>query len=271
MWPKIGSGSHFAQGTVATSSAVSPIVLTTGTSAHAKRSSYTEIIAATSFRGRGLLVQFGGVALDANINYFVDIGIGAGGAEVVLIPDIFVSTGGNGRVCYFYYFPVNVPKGSRLSARCSGSTASLTQLPLALQVYGGPGGYSGPVKMYGGTVASSSAVNWTTLPSSQTAWLEIASVTEHRHSEIILGLGKLYTDTAITDDTIAIDIGIGGSGAETELIKDVIVGANGGVDGFLPSVVGPLPIEVPKGSRLTARIRGGVSQPSEALVLYGVG
>jgi hypothetical protein len=251
-----------------------PAVSLTAGAAHTKAASWTQLIAATEFVANGIFLMIGGNALTSHRNWFVDIGIGAGGAEVVHIPDLWVSHGAFADQYHHIYCPVEIPKGSRLSARCSCSTASEASLKISAHLFSAnwlADGQTGPVKMYGGTVGSSSGTAITLGNAVESSWAQLTAATEHTHRQLLISVGKDYADTTITASSFVVDIGIGGSGAETELIADLqnITDANG--DFVSPYVYGPLPVTVPKGSRLSARFKGDGAQTGMQIVAYGMG
>jgi hypothetical protein len=62
----------------------------------------------------------------SNRHHFVDIGVGAGGAEAVIIPDLAgCQTGLYDRTgIVWYWFPFFIPAGTRIAARSQGNAAS---------------------------------------------------------------------------------------------------------------------------------------------------
>lgn len=86
------------------------VAVTSGGSSNAK-GNWAEITASTSFAIKYLIVM-GARQLG---NFSVDIGIGAAAAEVIIVPDVFINTYVPMTNCW----PVSIPAGTRLSARCS--------------------------------------------------------------------------------------------------------------------------------------------------------
>jgi hypothetical protein len=101
------------------------------------KGSWTELIASTAFAYKWVCLGIGHTnAIAAATSWTLDIGIGAGGAETVLVPDIALHAGtvadtipNNGRS-----FPLSIPAGTRISARvaCSVTTASEKDIELIL-------------------------------------------------------------------------------------------------------------------------------------------
>jgi len=104
-------GSTFEQGTSITSSS----------SANTK-GSWTQLIASTTYKVVGIMVylEYNGAAI-----LMVDIGTGASGSEAALIPDIFVDfESSTGPQTVGIFFPVQIPVGTRIAARCQATAAS---------------------------------------------------------------------------------------------------------------------------------------------------
>jgi hypothetical protein len=273
-WPGFtaGSSSPQAGSAVGATGIPTPALASAGT-AHTKNSAWTELIATAEHPCSALLVQLGGTSLNNNTNWFIDIGLGAGGSEAVLIPNLWVSHGTLGVQQWTYLLPCEIPKGSRIAARASGSSTAQSVLTNA-QVLAGhwlAPSNPNPVRMYGGTVANSGGVSLTPGASALSAWQQVTAATEFQHSFLTIVCGKIYTDTALTDDWLALDVGIGGSGSETVLVGDLPIGVPAASDTLLQTVLGPLPVDIPKGTRLSIRARGNTAQTGYQFVLYGMG
>lgn len=99
--------------------------LDAGGSANTK-GSYTELTAATTHPVKWLVVQLvWSVNLAGYVNLFaMDLAVGAAGAETILVPDLcqltFSASGPSAVGCapYYYSFPLRIPSGVRLAARC---------------------------------------------------------------------------------------------------------------------------------------------------------
>jgi hypothetical protein len=88
---------------------------------------WTQIFASLNHDTYGLLIGLTMAASAANNrHHFVDIGVGAGGAEAVIIPDLAgCQTGLYDRTgIVWYWFPFFIPAGTRIAARAQGSTAA---------------------------------------------------------------------------------------------------------------------------------------------------
>jgi hypothetical protein len=102
------------------------VQLTAGTSSEG---SWAEIIASTARDYKGIMLRGSSQSsLIAGANLLVDVGIGAGGAEVAIISNLqfrtlygVTSTG---------YIPIHIPAGVRLAVRAQGDAARVFDLSI---------------------------------------------------------------------------------------------------------------------------------------------
>jgi hypothetical protein len=105
------SGNAFTVGTTVTAA-----------SSASSKGSWTQLIASTTNPVVGILVL---LEVSSTATFLIDIGTGASGSEVVLIPDIYAYFGSSaGPMSAAIFFPVQVPAGTRIAARCQSGTAS---------------------------------------------------------------------------------------------------------------------------------------------------
>lgn len=109
-----------------------------GGTAHTK-GAYSEIVASAAAPLRRLLVLFGNQANAARTTckWLVDIAIGAGGSETIVVADLFVH--GSGFELLFpqaVSFPVSIPAGSRLAVRAQCNITDATDRLFDVILYG---------------------------------------------------------------------------------------------------------------------------------------
>ena len=111
-----------------------------GTSLNTKNA-WSQLVAATARPIRALMIGIGNQANTAmtTATWLCDVGIGPGGQEYVIIPDILLSANTTGDAIQPWTlgpFPVSIPPGSRIAAhaQCSISTAADRLFDIA--VYG---------------------------------------------------------------------------------------------------------------------------------------
>jgi hypothetical protein len=248
------------------------MTLTAASTAHTK-GAWVELISATKHPSAGILLSIAHQSWPTHRNFFVDIGVGAAASEQVIIPDIWISVSVYQAIAWVLPIFRRIPKGARISARASCSTLSST-LPIGCQLMAenvlAPA-INGPVAMYGGTVANSGGVQPAVLANSEGAWSQLTAATKHRHRALMLLVGKLYSDTAATAESYAMDIGIGASGSEVELLTDVPFVSTTTSDTARPHQLGPVFVDIPKGSRLSTRLRSAATWDKTQVVAYGMG
>ncbi len=141
---------------------------------------WTTLIPTSSAVAAGIYVKVVGVGSSGTAtSMLMDIGIGALGAENVLIPNLLVGYAGSalrtgGRT---YFFPVAIPSGSHISARCQSLIASDTadvSIWLTQDIHHLKGASS--VEAIGVTSASSDGTVVTPGASSFGSWTNLGSV-----------------------------------------------------------------------------------------------
>ncbi|MDF2969695.1 MAG: hypothetical protein K0R61_145 [Microvirga sp.] len=241
--------------------------------ADTKASSWTEVIASTPAAGSMLLLQIGSYLNVAQRSFLIDIAIGGAGAETVLIANAWFPVGSLVTFMSHYLLFCCVPKGSRLSARCQ-SNSSDEAVPISLTVFS-PAALdavpTGPVVPYGVNLATTNGLPLVPASSAEGNWAQLTAATSCRHTKLLLVIGKDEADVAMTTDRYVLDIGMGGSGAEKEIILDIPLVIDALADQPLPGIIGPLDVAIPKGSRLAARLRGNSTQTGTQIVAYGMG
>lgn len=105
------------------------VTVTASATAHTK-GAWSQLIANTGARSLGIQIALDNTATsNANTSMLLDIGIGGAGSETVLIPDLAAGYVLNENVSnnfQSYFFPLFIPAGSRISARCQAQVVSDT-------------------------------------------------------------------------------------------------------------------------------------------------
>ena len=103
-------------------------LVTAGSTAHTKGTTWDELIASTSAAAEGIYIKVVDVGVsNTATSMLMDIGTGGSGSETVLLPDLLVGYAGPDQTMgRTYFFPVAIPSGTRISARCQALIASDT-------------------------------------------------------------------------------------------------------------------------------------------------
>ncbi len=244
------------------------ILITAGSTANLK-GAWTQITAATTIDTSAL-----GVALNLVNGYNgqsgLDIGIGAGGAEVAIVSNLVVPGGGNTvSNTTSILMPLTIPAGTRIAAR-SQSTAINKVMGMGLQLFDG--------SIIAHEAAGVDAVGFTGTTTSGTA-LTAGSRVKGTYAQLTAATARDYMGFFIAVDGAAaaggtghniwFDIAIGTGGGELIIVPDWVFAPWAGL--FNAYISSFFPIEIPAGTRIAAR--GAHEQASTValgITVYGV-
>jgi hypothetical protein len=222
--------------------------LTANTSAHTK-GSWTQVIASTAAQGSWLSVLCTGFNTAAtNTASLIDIAIGASGSEVAVISNVSVggATGLN------FSFPVQIPSGSRLSARIQSVVTGGKTGTVNLYVLDA-GDYSlspSSVDVIGTSTADSQG---TSFSGASGTWVESIASTSQRYRAVSFVPSIHDADVAANTNSIA-DIGVGASGSEVTFGNyRFTTNANEFIATAEPRGLDPFGRDIPAGSRLAVK------------------
>lgn len=236
-----------------------------------KSGTWTQIVAATAEDASGILV----IITDAqNDDALIDIAIGGAGSEKVLLSNLIFS--GRDFTSIHYYFPIHIPKGTRLSVDGQNSAAAPTAMKCQIILFTqgfNPGGALGIVDTYGANTGDSGGTEIDPGGTANTkgGWTEVVASTSRpiRYINMAFGFRDTFTQT---DKYYRVDLGVGASTAEKVIIGDIVFVKSSTTDIFLPSNMG-FPVSIPSGSRLSVNMQSQDTDATDRLtdvVLYGV-
>jgi hypothetical protein len=273
--PTIGGGPAEAGSTPGTSSGIS---ITAGGSNNAKNTTFTTLIAATTYETNWLLITARETSIvGLSSGYLIDIAVGAAAAEQILIPNLHVHQR-DAAIWrgHQWLMPLRVPRGTRISARCQCSTGAGTikmhVIAFSSSIDGPPGlsrcEASGAVTATSrGTPVDSGGVAHTDVT------LQFAATTGFAYRWMCLEASNA-TDIALTANTsFLVDVLTGAGGSEVVVVPDLWFSGTTGDDAMTP-VVQCFPCNIAAGARLALRARCSITTASERAseyVIHGVG
>lgn len=201
-----------------------------------------------------------------------DIGIGAGGSEVPLIENLLLHCGSSFRNEMRYEIPVTIPAGSRISIRGQRDDVSFIGRFAIEFVQRFPQMTTGIFSAYGANVSASrgTVIDPGATANAKGAWTQL-SASVQRIRRLWLAFGTAISTRV--SSRVQLDIGVGAASSETVILPDIVLSDNEEHDGIFPSVIGPIPINIPLGARLAVRAQSGNnSSPSRQfdIIAYGV-
>lgn len=174
------------------------------TTAHTKNATYTELIASTAYQAFGIFVGVHATSTaGTRESFLVDIAIGASTAETVIIPNLLAgnqaASNTTSHMGSYYFFPIVIPAGVRISATCQSDTAADTAyVAVYLLQHQIPGKWYGSrVTAYGANTATSTGVSMSPGNSSYAADVNVTASTTNPIKYLQLGT-DLYTNSAGT-------------------------------------------------------------------------
>ena len=249
--------------------------LTGNATANTKATTWTELMAATTYDSDWLLITLDQVA--ATSAFLVDIGVGASTAEQVLIGNLYLQSPAAGAPsARVFLFPLRIAAGSRISARCQsnpgGSSCRIALTAIASGISAPPG--LTRVETIGANTADSNGVSVDPGGTANTDAIgQLTASSGFAYKWMCLAVGN-PTDTAwVAARSFLADVVIGASGSEVEVIGDLAFSGAQNDDHPSPGAV-CFPCAIAAGSRVGVRLRCNVTTAGERVldfVGYGVG
>ncbi len=249
----------------------------TGGAANTK-GSYTQLVASTSADAVGIILQVNNRSAGAN-EYSVDVAVGGSGSEQIIIPDFIMQN--DHAAADNVYFPILIPAGTRIAARCQSPSAGGT-MTFAISTVDGEftaNEGAGSVDTYGflSSTTNGTLIDPGGVANTDGSWVQITASTTNDICGVVLGLdpGNLSGASSLTGQML-MDIGIGGSGNEQVLIPNLMVEhaiSNGAINSTWPPYIGPIPVQIPSGTRIAARCQSTLTTATQrqiGLVVYGI-
>jgi hypothetical protein len=207
----------------------------------------------------------------------VDIGRGAGGSEVVIIPDLsagFVLSEAVSNTFASYYFPLYIPAGTRLAARCQAAVISDTvacRIHLFERPTGGGTWAGSRVTAYGVTSASSRGTNVTHGNNTYGTAATLTASTTNPIKYMQIGM-QGGSDTSLSDFRVLADVRLG---ASTSIAGPLMGSTDTGAEAVLMSAgnttLSYMGFNLPAGQDL--RVAGMVNGTTNNVldyIIYGV-
>lgn len=210
----------------------------------------------------------------------VDIGFGSG--PTVLINNLMLCPPSANYltlprcIAQQVYFPVSAPPSELFKARSQASSASHQDIYMqVMQMSSGMPCVGSVVDTYGADTANTKG---TTLTAPNTegsfgSWVQLSSSCE-RVKAIIVAVGHGQANwSTYSDQWIILEIGIGASSSELTICRIEDVASSSGTDIASQNWVGPYYVDIPSGTRISARVAKQYSSSSQRtvdVVLYGI-
>lgn len=182
--------------------------LTSHATPHQLPATPTEVIAATTRDSDWIIIQLHGTGASTQQNdALCNVYVGAGGSEVLFIDSLgagFSGVVGSGYAPVFYFFPLRIPRGTRISAALRARQVSDSARIMITIGTNGDQGWSGVgVETLGEDTAESRGTGFAAV-ASEGSWVSMGTTTRRYRYLLIGHTGP--TDSSAQNATIAIDI-----------------------------------------------------------------
>jgi hypothetical protein len=254
LWPS--GGQSLVESAASLASTAVQFTVTASATPHTK-GSWAQVIASTAREANSIALWFPTTRVAAtDSSMLFDIGIGGSGSEVAIVSNL---VRGHMDASQTITLPIRIPAGSRVTLRAQSAVVSKAA-DVAVSLLG-DGGWPGlPVGQrattYGANTATSNAVLLTDTASNNTkaSWTEIVASTTNPMRWMVPLIGGDPGDTVWSGNTYAVDIGVGGSGAESAIIENLAATVSTS-EGVANLALPPLPVNLPAGTRLAGRFQ----------------
>lgn len=256
--PLFGGGFRHEQVGVVTGSSRGTVITANVTPGN--DGAYTQLIASTSFDYDSIMIQTGVHDSAAGLG-LLDIAIGAGGAEKVIVADLPFSSLTTRYTTGSLWLPLHVPKGSRMSARVHRSSAASKTIRVALLGCQGTSHGLPPFHRcttYGTVLGSSrgSAIDPGAVANTLGTRVVLDAATAFRIRCLIVYCGgrSATGGSNTTDNGALLTLDVGAAAAEVAIIPNGLTFAMDGSDDLWhPHSHGPFLVDIPSGSRLSTQ------------------
>lgn len=245
------------------------------TPAVGSKGSWTQIVASLDHDTYGLVVcAQNNATAGANRSAVMDIAIGGAGSEQIIIPDLIASNANsiaNPGGGIWYYFPMFIPAGTRISARAQGSVT--TNIRVFIRAYQRPLNPAimrsvGRVEVLG--LSGIVGTTFTPGTAGEGAWALIGTTTQDNYWWQ-LGVQVTVSDVAFATNNIWMDLAHGDGTNYNIFASNLTWSCNTSEQCHMPLTLLQCEQFVPSGSNIYVRgYAAGTPEPMEAVV-YGAG
>jgi hypothetical protein len=201
----------------------------------------------------------------------VKIAIGGAGSEIDIILDLQLKAPLSAYYGGSYLFPVSIPAGTRIAAAANGNAGASDVYYVHVELFDSGWGtedFAG-VDSIGATNSGSRGTAVTAgAAATKGSYAQLTASTPRDYDAIALVVTDI-TSAGMAGDRWLIDLAIGGAGSEVIILPDWFISTTTSDDprGQLGCV---LPISIPAGTRVAARVASALGSNLIGIVAYGL-
>lgn len=207
-----------------------------------------------------------------------DIGVGGAGSEMVIAQQLIHCGVSTIEATTHYAFPVSIPAGSRIAARCQSATASDTgtiNILLYDSSYTLTGAGGVDAIGFNASATLGTLMEPGTVVNTKGSWVQLTASTARDYYGLMFGL-DINNTTSTGNNPMLLDIGIGAAGLEKIIIPNLFISKMSAANVariIVPPALPIFPISIPAGTRIAARcqsISNTLGARNWGLTGYGV-
>jgi hypothetical protein len=231
------------------------------------KSAYTEISSSTSADAEAILVAVFTGGADGDVLF--DVATGAASSETDIISNVYMcDNNSTSQVTRYYYFPVAIASGTRVSMRYQATNLNCDVYAL-IHLLDGASTISlanCAATTYGAVTADSAGTGLDPGGTANTkgSYTELEDSTTDDIDWLMVVVGG-QNNTARTFATWLIDIATGAAASESIVVPDVF-SQTGAADVVTPTVIGPFPVTITTGTRIAARCSCTINDATDRLI-----
>lgn len=231
------------------------------------KTAWVEMIASSSFDAHTVVFT----AKTQKVSYLADFAVGAAASEQTIISNLMFS-GDDDDFSLSWTLPLFIPAGSRLAVRKQssvGSSLSAVAYLIGKPLFASSG--LGRMTSYGPNTADSGGVEIDPggVANTKGSWVQIDASTANPMKMLMMTF-SCGEDLSKTFTSWLFDIAVGSGGSEQVIVENFML--NVGPDEALGGHLGPIPINIPAGSRIAVRSQCDITGATDRVLdvsIYG--
>lgn len=260
-FPSIIGGTRIAEEGANTSTSKG-VGLNTSTNA------WAQLVASSLYTAEGVIVTVQSAVNNVTI---VEIGVGAAASEQTIIGP-FTLTDKRIPSSISFIAPIRIPAGTRIAARANSASSQADGAFVQVQLLGAAflsGRVLGRGASYGAAAISGSADGTAVDPgataNTKGAYVELEDSTANPIRAMLINFDS-QNNGGPADASFLFDIAVGSATSEQIILADIMVNTESLQRQIFPMTIGPIPVNIPAGSRLAARSQGNITDATDRVL-----
>lgn len=221
------------------------------------KGAYAQLTAATTVDADAVMIRINySMAAAGTSTMLVDLAVGASGQEKIILPDLHATGLQFAQVTSNFMLPLQIPKGTRIAARCQTTGASSTNtVNIGITLYSagwstneGVAGFDAITTLTGAPPVAT--VVTPTVSATKSAWVQVNAATTRDYCGLLLNIDNQALPDTTNFPGLAVDVGIGAAASEQVIVANLAVTHAAGSHPYFWFFI---PVDIPRGTRVAVR------------------